>query len=148
MPPILVEVEHTVGHPVETVFSFMADPVNRPRWQERTQSVEMLSEGPAAVGTRWRESTKGVGTYEAAVVGFEHGRLWVEEADTGKGRGRITVAFAPDGAAATHLKVTVEVLPGGPAPLARDPPLARPAVLARSVAGHRLPPDVVPWGLL
>ena len=109
MPPVLVEFEHTVGHPVEKVFSFMADPANRPRWQERTQSVEMLSEGPAAVGTRWRESTTGVGTYEAEVVGFEPGRLWVEEADTGKGRGRITVAFAPDGAAATHLKVTVEV---------------------------------------
>ena len=109
MPPVHVEVEQTLSHPVETVFAFMSDPANRPRWQEQTQRVEVLTEGPAGVGTRWRETTTGVGTYEAEVVAFERDRLWVEEADTGQGRGRISVAFAPDGPAATHLSVTVEI---------------------------------------
>ena len=109
MPPVRVEVEHTVRQPVEAVFRFMADPANRPRWQEHTQRVEMLTEGPAGVGTRWRETTGGVGTYEAEVVGFEPDRLWVEEADTRRGRGRITVAFAPQGTEATRLTVTVEI---------------------------------------
>ena len=109
MPPVRVEVEHTVRHPVEAVFGFVADPANRPRWQENTQRVEMLTEGPTRLGTRWRETTRGVGTYETEIVAFEPDRLWVEEADTERGRGRITVAFAPQGAAATRLEVTVEI---------------------------------------
>jgi uncharacterized membrane protein len=107
--PVRVEVEHTVHHPVDAVFRFVADPANRPRWQEHTQRVEMLTEGPVGSGARWRETTAGLGTYEAEVVGFEPDRLWVEEADTSRGRGRITVAFAPEGTAATHLTVTVEI---------------------------------------
>ena len=109
MPPVRVEVQHTVRHPVDAVFRFMADPANRPRWQENTQRVAMLTEPPVGLGARWRETTTGLGTYEAEVVGFELGRLWVEEADTRQGHGRITVAFAPDGPAATHLRVTVEI---------------------------------------
>ena len=108
MPPVHVEVEQTLSHPVEAVFGFMSDPANRPLWQEHTERVEMLTEGPSGVGTRWRETTAGVGTYEAEVVAFEPGRLWVEEADTGQGHARISVAFAPAGAA-THLTVTVEI---------------------------------------
>ena len=108
MPPVRVEVQHTVRHPVDAVFRFMADPANRPRWQENTQRVEMLTEPPVGLGARWRETTTGLGTYEAEVVGFEPGRLWVEEADTSRGRGRITVVLAPEGTAATHLTVTVE----------------------------------------
>jgi uncharacterized membrane protein len=109
VPPVHVEVERTLSHPVDAVFRFMADPANRPRWQEHTQRVEMLTEGPAGVGTRWRETTTGLGTYEAEVVSFEPERLWVEEADTDRGHGRISVAFAPEGAAATHVTVTVEI---------------------------------------
>jgi uncharacterized protein YndB with AHSA1/START domain len=109
VPPVHVEIERTLRHPVEAVFGFMADPANRPRWQEHTQRVEILTEGPSGVGTRWRETTGGVGTYEAEVVAFEPGRLWVEEADTSRGRGRISVAFAPQGATASLLSVTVEI---------------------------------------
>jgi uncharacterized protein YndB with AHSA1/START domain len=109
VPPVHVEVEQTLSHPVETVFAFISAPANRPRWQEHTQRVEMLTEGPSGVGTRWRETTGGVGTYEAEVVAFEPDRLWVEEADTSRGRGRISVALAPKGAASTHVTVTVEI---------------------------------------
>jgi uncharacterized membrane protein len=109
VPPVHVAVEQTLSHPVDAVFRFMADPANRPRWQEHTQRVEMLSEGPAAVGTRWRETTAGLGTYDAEVVALEPGRLWVEEADTSHGHGRISVAFAAEGEAATHVTVTVEI---------------------------------------
>ena len=109
MPPVRVKVEHTVPHPVEAVFRLVANPVNRPRWQEHTQRVEVLTEGPVGVGTRWRETSRGVGTYEAEIVAFEPDRLWTEEADTDRGRGRITVAFEPRGAVATHLTVSVEI---------------------------------------
>jgi uncharacterized membrane protein len=109
MPPVRVEVAHVVAHPVEAVFAFMSEPANRPRWQENTEAVEMLTEGPTTLGTRWRETTRGVGTYEARIVALEPYRLWAEEADTDHGRGRIAVAFAPHGDAATRLDVTVEI---------------------------------------
>ena len=69
----------------------------------------MLTEGPSGVGTRWRESTTGLGTYGVEVVAFERERLWVEEADTSRGNGRISVAFASEGDAATRVTVTVEI---------------------------------------
>jgi uncharacterized membrane protein len=109
VPPVHVEVEKTLSHPVAAVFDFMAHPANRPRWQEHTQRVEMLTEDPSGVGTRWRETTTGLGTYGVEVVAFEPDRLWVEEADTSRGNGRISVAFAPEGDAATHVTVTVEI---------------------------------------
>ena len=43
------------------------------------------------------------------VVAFEPDRLWVEEADTSRGNGRISVAFAPEGETATRVTVTVEI---------------------------------------
>ena len=109
MPPVHVEVEKTLSHPVATVFDFMAHPANRPRWQEHTQRVEMVTDGPSGVGTRWRETTTGLGTYGVEVVAFEPDRLWVEEADTRRGNGRISVAFAPEGETATRVTVTVEI---------------------------------------
>ena len=109
MPPVHVEVEKTLSHPVAAVFDFMAHPANRPRWQEHTQRVEMLTEGPSGIGTRWRETTTGLGTYGVEVVAFQPERLWVEEADTSRGHGRISVAFAPEGDAATRVTVTVEI---------------------------------------
>jgi uncharacterized membrane protein len=109
VPPVHVEVQKTLSHPVAAVFDFMAHPANRPRWQEHTQQVEILTEGPSGVGTRWRETTTGLGTYGVEVVAFEPERLWVEEADTSRGNGRISVAFAPEGDAATRVSVTVEI---------------------------------------
>jgi uncharacterized membrane protein len=109
VPPVHVEVEKTLNHPVAVVFAFMAHPVNRPRWQEHTQRVEMLTEDPSGPGTRWRETTTGLGTYGVEVVAFEPERLWVEEADTSRGNGRISVAFAPEGDAATRVTVSVEI---------------------------------------
>lgn len=105
-----VDLEQVLGQPVERVFAVMADVRNRPRWQENTRDVELLTDGEPGVGTRWRETVTGIGTYEAEVVEFERGRLWVEEADLDAGSGRIEVRFAPeDGGAATRVAVVVEI---------------------------------------
>ncbi len=105
-----IDLEHVVAHPVERVFAFMADVRNRPLWQENTHDVEVLSDGEPGLGTRWRESAKGIGTYEAEVVAFERDELWAEAADLEAGRARIDVAFAPaDGGRATRLGVSVEI---------------------------------------
>ena len=106
-----VDLEHVVGHPVPRVFAVMADVRNRPIWQENTRDVELLTEGAPGVGTRWRETMKGIGTYEAEVVAFEPYRLWIETADLEAGHGRIEVRFAPEGELedATRLVIMVEM---------------------------------------
>ena len=106
-----VDLEHVVGHPVPRVFAVMADVRNRPIWQENTRDVELLTEGAPGVGTRWRETMKGIGTYEAEVVAFEPDRLWIEAADLEAGHGRIEVRFAPDGELedGTRLVIMVEM---------------------------------------
>jgi uncharacterized membrane protein len=105
-----IDLEHVVAHPVDQVFAFMADVRNRPRWQENTRDVELITDGEPRLGTRWRETVKGIGTYEAEVVAFERDALWVEAADLEAGSGRIEVAFAPaEDGAATRVNVAVEI---------------------------------------
>src|SRR3954452_3966998 len=105
-----VDLEHVVAHPVDQVFAFMADVRNRPRWQEKTRDVELITDGEPRLGTRWRETVKGIGTYQAEVGAFERDALWVEAADLEAGSGRIEVAFAPaENGAATRVNVAVEI---------------------------------------
>jgi uncharacterized protein YndB with AHSA1/START domain len=107
---VKVDLEHVVRHPVARVFAFMADVRNRPRWQENTHDVEPITGGEPGVGSRWRETVRGIGTYEAEVVAFERDRLWIEAADLEAGSGRIEVRFAPEGdGAATRVAVAVDI---------------------------------------
>jgi uncharacterized membrane protein len=108
---VRVDLEHVVGHPVSRVFAAMADVRNRPIWQENTRDVELLTDGAPGLGTRWRETMKGIGTYEAEVVAFEPERLWIESADLEAGHGRIEVRFAPEGEREdeTRLVIMVEI---------------------------------------
>lgn len=106
-----VDLDHVVGHPVSRVFAAMADVRNRPIWQENTRDVELLTDGAPGLGTRWRETMKGIGTYEAEVVAFEPERLWIESADLEAGHGRSEVRFRPEGEREdeTRLVIMVEI---------------------------------------
>jgi uncharacterized protein YndB with AHSA1/START domain len=104
-----VDLEHVVPHPLARVFAVMSDPRNRPLWQENTRDVEMITSGPPGLGTRWREHTRGVGLVEGEVIGFEPGALWAEQGIADGGTGLVTVAFAPEGDAATRLSIRVEL---------------------------------------
>jgi uncharacterized membrane protein len=108
---VRLDLDHVLDRPVEEVFAFMADVRNRPLWQENTRDVEMLTDGEPGLGTRWRETVKGIGTYEAEVVAFERDALWCEAADLDAGSGRITVTFAPGAGEepATRVGITVEI---------------------------------------
>jgi uncharacterized protein YndB with AHSA1/START domain len=105
---VKVDLEHVVPHPVDRVFSVMSDPAKRPLWQENSQEVEVLTPGESRLGTRWRETIKGIGSVEAEVVGFEANALWTEAGTSDSGTGRITVTFRPEGDV-THLEVEVEM---------------------------------------
>lgn len=108
-----VDLEHVVAHPPERVFAFMADPANRPLWQENTESVELLGVGGTRIGTRWREVMKGVGAVEQEVVALEPGALWEEAGTSDVGRGRVRVELSPAGDGATRVRVRVELRPRG-----------------------------------
>lgn len=38
-------------------FDYLANPSNRPQWQSSLRSVELLTDGPVGVGTRWIDRT-------------------------------------------------------------------------------------------
>jgi uncharacterized protein YndB with AHSA1/START domain len=110
MHPVKVELEQVVPHPVERVFAVMSDVRNRPLWQENTRDVELLTDGEPRLGMRWRETSKGIGRYEAEAVAFERDRRWAEAATLDAGSARIEVTFAPEGdGRATRLGIAVEI---------------------------------------
>lgn len=104
-----VRVDHVLPHPVHLVFAIVADPLRRPEWQENTSDVELITPGPIAVGSRWREIQRGVGRVEAEVVGFEQDVLWAETGTSDAGTGRIAVRFADDGQGSTLVSMEVEL---------------------------------------
>lgn len=104
-----VDLEHVIAHPVERVFAVLSDPARRPSWQENTSDVVILTPGPAGLGTRWRETSRGIGVVEAEVVGFEPGALWEEAGTAEGGEGRISVRLRPDGEGGTRVTMSVEL---------------------------------------
>ena len=102
-----IDLQQALAHPVARVFAVMSDPANRPLWQEMTSGVEILTPGPVGLGTRWRETTRGIGTVSNEVVGFEPDALWEEAGSAGGGEGRVRVTFRATGET-THLGISVE----------------------------------------
>lgn len=104
-----VAIEQVVGHPAVRVFAVISDPRNRPRWQENTSGVEVLTPGPTAVGTRWQEHSKGVGTVHAEVMALEPNVLWEEAGSADAGEVRVTIRLGPGGEGATRIGIDVEI---------------------------------------
>lgn len=46
-----------INRPQQEVFDFVTDLSNDPKWQNRIESVERLSDGPIGVGSTWRYVT-------------------------------------------------------------------------------------------
>ena len=74
-----VIVDATVRHPIETVFSYLADPMT---WHEFAPAVafrQQIDDGPIRVGTRWM-ATDRIGPFRAHFIDTledldEHGRV-------------------------------------------------------------------------
>lgn len=87
-----------VDAPVEDVFALLSDPVHRPTYQYSLARVEMLTDGPPRVGTRWRDVLAfGLGTVELEITEFVPNLVWAERSLTGPMRGDIRVQFLPVG---------------------------------------------------
>jgi uncharacterized protein YndB with AHSA1/START domain len=111
-----MELEVVLDAPVERVFAFLADPLNRPRWQSSLRGVELNTEGRPRVGTRWREQPIGLGWVELEIVRFERDRAWSERAELAFGTFTLTLRFTPEGAA-TRVHVDAELALRGAARL-------------------------------
>jgi uncharacterized protein YndB with AHSA1/START domain len=105
---VRIEVDHLLPHPPERVFAIMVDPRNRPLWQENTSDVEVDGPTPTRVGTRWRETTRGVGRVELEVVALEPDALWGEYGSGDGGEATVTVRLSPEGAG-TRVSVSVDL---------------------------------------
>jgi uncharacterized protein YndB with AHSA1/START domain len=67
------------GQPPEVVFSFLADPRNRPDWQSSLRAVDIQDNGEPHVGMRWRDLTS-VGVRPAMTISeLKPYRVWAEE---------------------------------------------------------------------
>ena len=52
-----IEGEVVINRPVETVFDFVADECNEPRYNPNMLRAEKISDGPIGLGTRFRAET-------------------------------------------------------------------------------------------
>ncbi len=96
----------TFGHPPDVVFSYLADPRNRPEWQSSLRAVEMLDDGEPRVGMRWRDLTSAGVKPLLHITELTPYRVWSE---TGTWRGvtaDLTLRFT---AVPAGTRVTVEV---------------------------------------
>jgi uncharacterized protein YndB with AHSA1/START domain len=100
--------EQVIRHPLAKVFPYLAEPRNRPAWQSTLRRVDMLTEGPLGLGTRWREGAVGFGTSEMEIVAFEPNRIWGERARSPFGEATITLHFVEEAEGAPITRVRVE----------------------------------------
>jgi hypothetical protein len=80
---------------VPAAFAYLADPRNRPEWQSSLRRVEMVDDGPARVGMRWRDHTAVGMAPQMEITALEPEVLWAE---TGRWRAfeaGLTLRFAP-----------------------------------------------------
>ncbi|PVG84856.1 polyketide cyclase [Nocardioides gansuensis] len=65
-------------HPPEVVFTYLADPRNRPEWQASLTSVTLTDRSEPHVGMTWRESTLVGVRPRLEITHLEPCRLWAE----------------------------------------------------------------------
>jgi uncharacterized protein YndB with AHSA1/START domain len=91
------EVHRRVKAPVERVWAAATDVAGAAVRMRGVEHVELLTDGPFAVGTRWRETRSAAGptaTEELVVVECEPERRFVVEGTSGGASFRATTTFA------------------------------------------------------
>ena len=75
-----------IGRPQQDVFAYISDLDNVPRWLPGVIEVEKLTDGPVAVGTRYRETRQAAerkGYVEMEVTAFDPPRTFATSFDQG-----------------------------------------------------------------
>ncbi len=95
-----LSVTETIAAPCERVFALATDLAAAPERIAGIESVEMLSDGPFGVGTRWRESRKMMGklaTEEMWITACDPPRSYTAEAESCGCHYVSTLTFEPGG---------------------------------------------------
>ncbi|MDA1195602.1 MAG: SRPBCC family protein [Planctomycetota bacterium] len=82
--------------PQEVVFDFLANPAKRPLWQPSIRTLELETKGPPRLGTRWRESVRGAGSFDMDICAYERPTRWAERLESRVLSGTVSLTFAPD----------------------------------------------------
>ncbi|NNG05034.1 MAG: SRPBCC family protein [Inquilinus sp.] len=94
-----VKVEHLVKADPETTFRAFADIPRAAEMVAGIERIEMLSEGPVGIGTRWRETRIMYGrtaTEEMTITAFEPRQGYTSEAESHGTRYVTRYTFAPE----------------------------------------------------
>ncbi|HEV7757109.1 MAG TPA: SRPBCC family protein [Mycobacteriales bacterium] len=108
------EVHRRIKAPVDRVWRSATDVAGAGKRMSGVERIEPLTDGPFAVGTRWRETRTAAGpsaTEELVVVECEPPRRYVVEGTSGGARFRSTTTFVPVGS-----ETQVEILFDAPPP--------------------------------
>jgi len=113
-----VTVERRVAAPAERVWAVLTDIEGSPRVISGIDKVEILSDGPFGVGTRWRETRRMLGkeaTEEMWVTESEPAQRYVVEAESRGVRYVSEFRLTPQGGDATSVRLTFgsEIATGG-----------------------------------
>ena len=143
--------QQTLDAPPQALFDVISDPRRRLEWQRSLESVKVLTEGPARLGTLWSERVRGGLTFELEITEFERPLRWAERGHGRAALAELRVSFEPvvyAGPAASHrtlITLSVEIQFKGmfrwAAPVVRVlMPIALSADLRRASALARLSP--------
>lgn len=112
MSPISGSVE--IRRSPEDVFRYVADPSNRPQWQDAVERIEVVRTTPEGVGTWVRETRRIQGTertFTWEVTECEPGRRYGLRGIDGPVRPRVLMTLVPvDGGASTRVEIEISFL--------------------------------------
>jgi carbon monoxide dehydrogenase subunit G len=100
---ITLDLSTLVDRPLPEIFEFLSNPLNLPKWQKMVASIEQISPGAPAVGTKYKVAAEVMGRKidgQMRITAFEppHKVGFVNQA--GPMRVEITVTLKPVGSGA------------------------------------------------
>lgn len=96
--PAVTEVTQEIARTPEDVFDYLSDQGNEPEWNPDCISMELLTPGPVAVGSKFRAKWKQGPVVFTEVTAFDRPRRW---------------SYTNGGPISCVLTVTLEALPEG-----------------------------------
>ena len=109
-----IDEEFVIDHPVDAVFSAMADIEQRPRWVAPAQERTKITEGPVGEGTKYRAVDKYPGRraeFTQEITAYEPNRLLAESWDGPMG-GTSETRFTDENSS-TRVHMHMEMNPTG-----------------------------------
>lgn len=109
-----ITVSRSVAAPQGVLFETMADLDNADERIESVTSVDILTDGPIGVGTKWKETRIMLGkevTETLSITEFQPPSHYVVETESHGAKYRTTLRALPDGEAASRVEVQFESSP-------------------------------------